>query len=110
VCSWFSYVFTYDGPNRSLLGFFNAIELIMQTGFALAAFVTLILNLVLPEEIEDEETPELTANHLEEDKDSEEWERIRKGSHAVNKETGDGVGVGVGVGKPEPEVAEGVKV
>jgi NCS2 family nucleobase:cation symporter-2 len=52
----------------------------MQTGFALAAFVTLILNLVLPEEIEDEDAPELTANHAGEEKDAEEWDRIRNGS------------------------------
>lgn len=51
----------------------------MQTGFALAAFVTLILNLVLPEEIEDEEIPELTADHTDDVGDSEEWDRIRNG-------------------------------
>jgi NCS2 family nucleobase:cation symporter-2 len=77
-CSWFSYVFTYTGNNRALTGFFNAIELIMETGFALVAFVTVILNLVLPEEIEDEDAPELTANTVDEEKDHEEWDRIRR--------------------------------
>ncbi|CAI6337136.1 unnamed protein product [Periconia digitata] len=82
VPDWFSYVFTYDGPNRALLGFFNAIELIMETGFALVALVTVILNLVLPEEIEDEETTELTAasNDAEAVKDvddDEEWSRAQ---------------------------------
>jgi NCS2 family nucleobase:cation symporter-2 len=77
VPNWFNFVFTYSGDNRALLGFYNAIELICETGFALVALVTVILNLVLPEEIEDEETPELTANDVDEAKDEEEWNRIR---------------------------------
>jgi len=76
--SWFSYVFTYKGPNTALLGFYNAIVLVMETGFALTAFLTLILNLILPEEIEDAETPEITANNIEEPADDAEWNRIRK--------------------------------
>ncbi|KAA8622326.1 purine permease [Pyrenophora tritici-repentis] len=78
VPDWFAHVFTYDGPNAALLGFYNAIVLIMETGFAVVAFVNIVLNLVLPEEIEDEETPELTANEVDEPKDREEWARIRK--------------------------------
>ncbi|ETN42669.1 uncharacterized protein HMPREF1541_01826 [Cyphellophora europaea CBS 101466] len=54
VPSWFDYVFTYDGPNRALIGFMNAISLVMETGFAITAFLALFLNLFLPEEIEDE--------------------------------------------------------
>jgi NCS2 family nucleobase:cation symporter-2 len=50
----------------------------METGFAVTAFLTLILNLVLPEEIEDEETPEITANEVDERADEQEWNRIRK--------------------------------
>lgn len=72
-----SYVFTYAGDNHALLGFFNAIELVMETGFAVTAFLSLILNLILPEEIEDEETPELTANTADDEDDKEEWQRIR---------------------------------
>ncbi|KAK4544040.1 hypothetical protein LTR36_004538 [Oleoguttula mirabilis] len=79
VPTWFSYVFTYTGPNNALLGFFNAIELVMETGFAVTAFLSVILNLILPEEIEDEETPELTANEVDEQDDREEWDRINKG-------------------------------
>jgi len=78
VPTWFSYVFTYSGPNRALLGFYNAIVLICETGFAIVAFVNLALNLLLPEEIEDEETPELTANEIDEPADKEEWARINK--------------------------------
>lgn len=89
VPTWFSYVFTYSGPNRALLGFYNAIELVMETGFALVALVTVILNLILPEEIEDEEMPELTADDNDVAKDEEEWARI-KGDRAKG-EAGEGV-------------------
>lgn len=49
----------------------------LETGFAVTAFLSLILNLILPEEIEDEETPELTANTADDEDDKEEWQRIR---------------------------------
>lgn len=50
----------------------------MEEGFALAAFIALILNLILPEEMEDEEIPELTANTVDVPQDEEEWRRIRR--------------------------------
>ncbi|KAG9579175.1 Xanthine/uracil permease, partial [Aureobasidium melanogenum] len=78
VPTWFSYVFTYHGSNQALEGFFNAIVLVMEQGFAVAAFVALILNLILPEEIEDEEIPELTANTIDAPADEEEWRHIRR--------------------------------
>ncbi|KAL6711081.1 hypothetical protein ACN47E_006956 [Coniothyrium glycines] len=77
VPTWFSYVFTYSGSNRALAGFYDAIVLIMETGFALVAFVNLVLNLLLPEEIEDEETPQLLADAVDEQRDDEEWKRIQ---------------------------------
>lgn len=78
--SWFSYVFTYSGTNRALEGFFNAIVLVMETGFALTAFLAVILNLALPDEVEDDaEVPELTANDVDEAGDREEWARIQHG-------------------------------
>jgi uric acid-xanthine permease len=49
----------------------------METGFAVTGFVNLILNLLLPEELEDEEIPELTANHADDEADKEEWERVK---------------------------------
>lgn len=49
VPTWFSYVFTYSGTNKSLLGFFDAIVLVMETGFAVTGFIGLILNLFLPQ-------------------------------------------------------------
>lgn len=88
VPTWFAYVFTYDGPNRALLGFFNAIGLVMETGFAVTAFLALILNLVLPEELEDEEIPELTANSADDNDDRDECNRIRAGKqeeHAADE-------------------------
>lgn len=72
-------MFTYNGPNHALTGFYNAIVIVMETGFALTGFLALILNLILPEEIEDEETPELTGNEVDAPADREEWERIQKG-------------------------------
>ncbi|KAF4986513.1 hypothetical protein FDECE_15907 [Fusarium decemcellulare] len=53
VPTYFDNVFTYKGDNRSLQGFLDAIVLIMETGFAIAAVVCMILNLTLPEELED---------------------------------------------------------
>jgi uric acid-xanthine permease len=52
--------------------------LVLETGFAITAFLTLVLNLMLPEEIEDEEAPEITADAIDEEADKEEWHRIRK--------------------------------
>ena len=90
IRSWFSHVFTYEGDNHALEGFFNAIELVMETGFALTAFIALILNLVLVEEVEDEETPELTANEADDAADREEWNRIE---HHKEKSLEDGEGI-----------------
>jgi uracil-xanthine permease len=56
VPTWFDNVFTYEGNNHALRGFYDAIVLVMETGFAVTAFIAMILNLILPEEIED--TPE----------------------------------------------------
>ncbi|KAI0595601.1 permease family-domain-containing protein [Biscogniauxia sp. FL1348] len=53
VPTYFDNVFSYSGDNRSLQGFLDAIALVMETGFAVTAFITMILNLTLPEEIEE---------------------------------------------------------
>jgi uric acid-xanthine permease len=71
VPTWFSYVFTYDGDNHSLRGFFDAIELVCETGFAITAFVSMILNLTLPEEIEDIPEVEATQDEVVEKRGSE---------------------------------------
>ncbi|PSR84255.1 permease family-domain-containing protein [Coniella lustricola] len=61
VPTYFSTFFTYSGDNKSLQGFLDAIELVMETGFAVTALVTMVLNLVLAEEIEFEDVQEATA-------------------------------------------------
>ena len=78
-------MFTYEGDNRALIGFFNAIELVMETGFTVTAFLTLILNLILPEEEVDEEVPELTANEVDAPADKDEWNRIRHSKDLENR-------------------------
>ncbi|CZT19529.1 probable xanthine/uracil permeases [Ramularia collo-cygni] len=76
VPTWFDYVFTYSGDNQALSGFYSAITLVMQTGFAVAGFVALVLNLVLPEEDDDEDVPELSTNDADDAADREEWNVI----------------------------------
>ncbi|KAK8843521.1 hypothetical protein IAR55_007181 [Kwoniella newhampshirensis] len=49
VPTWFSYVFTYSGPNTRLRGFLDAIVLVVETPQVIATFVGVILNLILPE-------------------------------------------------------------
>ena len=62
VPNWFSYVFTYTGNNKAKAGFFDAIVLVLETGFAVTAFIAVILNLLLAEEDEAEETPSLAGD------------------------------------------------
>jgi len=52
VPNWFSNVFTYKGNNRALLGFFDAIVLVMETGFAVTALLAMFLNLSIASEVE----------------------------------------------------------
>jgi uracil-xanthine permease len=53
VPNYFDHVFTYAGDDRALQGFLDAISLVMETGFAVTAVVTVALNLTLPVELED---------------------------------------------------------
>ena len=85
VPNWFSFVFTYTGDNHAKQGFFNAIVLVMETGFAVTAFIALFLNLVLSEETEDE-TASITANDADEADDQEEWRRIRGGKETQEEQ------------------------
>lgn len=70
VPTWFSYAFTYTGGNGAKKGFFDAIVLVLETGFAVTGFLALILNLVLPEEMEEEQVPFLAAAEDEEERES----------------------------------------
>ena len=54
VPTYFNTVFTYSGGNKALLGFLDAIILVMETGFAVTAGVCMILNLALPEALDDD--------------------------------------------------------
>ncbi|KAF4120385.1 nucleobase:cation symporter-2, NCS2 family [Geosmithia morbida] len=54
IPTYFDNVFTYSGDDRDLQGFFDAIVLVMETGFAVTAFIAMILNQILPEELEDD--------------------------------------------------------
>lgn len=89
VPNWFSFVFPSAGANHAKQGFFNAIVLVMETGFAVTAFLAIFLNLLLPEEIEDE-APSFTANEADVQDDAEEWARIRKEKDDVGESGGDG--------------------
>jgi len=81
VPNWFSYVFTYSGNNKAKAGFFDAIVLVLETGFALTAFIALALNLILPEEDEAEEVKSL-AGDVEENQ-QEEFEKKGVDSQAA---------------------------
>lgn len=67
----------------------DAIVLVMETSFAIAAFIACILNLVLAEEVVDEETPELTANTVELELDNAEWDHIKHDGAAGGQNKGD---------------------
>lgn len=50
VPDWFSYVFTYDGDNKELKGFLDAIVIVLETSFAIAGVVGVLVNLLIPQE------------------------------------------------------------
>ncbi|KAL2844785.1 permease family-domain-containing protein [Aspergillus pseudoustus] len=52
VPTWFANVFP-PTENRDLEGFENAIELVLETGFAVTAFVAMFLNGIMPAEVEE---------------------------------------------------------
>jgi NCS2 family nucleobase:cation symporter-2 len=49
VPNWFSYFFTYQSTNDALTGFLDAIEIVMETGFAIGGIIGVIMNFLLPE-------------------------------------------------------------
>jgi uric acid-xanthine permease len=62
VPNWFSSVFTYSSDYKALLGFLHAIVLVMETGFAVTAMISIVLNLVIPDEGEEEEAESLAGD------------------------------------------------
>ncbi|KAJ5661489.1 uncharacterized protein N7477_009105 [Penicillium maclennaniae] len=65
VPDWWFYVFTYSGDNHSLEGLLNAVDLVMENGFAVTAIAGVILNLIIPEE-DDDISPVLNASESDE--------------------------------------------
>lgn len=65
VPDWFTYVFTYNGDNHSLRGFYDAIELVMTNGFAIAGFVGIACNLLLAEDKQDPEEEEMEVVEID---------------------------------------------
>ncbi|KAJ6787138.1 hypothetical protein PWT90_05368 [Aphanocladium album] len=53
VPTWFSFFFTYTGGGAKG-GLLSAVQVVMETGFAVTGFLSLILNLLIPEEKADE--------------------------------------------------------
>jgi NCS2 family nucleobase:cation symporter-2 len=49
VPNWFENVFTYSGDNTALQSFFDALVLVLETGFAIAGFIGVALNFILPQ-------------------------------------------------------------
>ncbi|PMD67624.1 uncharacterized protein K444DRAFT_690467 [Hyaloscypha bicolor E] len=54
VPSWFSYVFIYTRDNRAKVGFLDVIVLVIETGFAITAFLAIMLNVIISEDQEEE--------------------------------------------------------
>jgi xanthine/uracil permease len=73
VPNWFSYVFTYSGDNKALQGFFDAIVLVLESGFAVTAFISIVLNLLLPAE-DIAERAESLAGDIEDQQEEAELE------------------------------------
>lgn len=68
VPSYFDRIFTYQGDNKSLRGFLDAIVLVMETGFCVTALICMILNLTIQEEEGEEYRP---GRQLEADEQQE---------------------------------------
>jgi NCS2 family nucleobase:cation symporter-2 len=83
------YVFTYTGDNKAKAGFFDAIVLVMETGFAVTGFLAMILNLI----IQEEEDEELTESLMGDD------EREREITVFENAESTDVTSKGSGIEK-----------
>ena len=93
VPTWFSFFFTYTGGGAKG-GLLDAVELVLETGFAVTAFVAIVLNLMLDEEEEDE-AKSITANEADNKDDEEEWKHIRRSGSEV-KETHSPSGAAIG--------------
>ncbi|KAK7522498.1 permease family-domain-containing protein [Phyllosticta citriasiana] len=95
VPTWFANVFPDEQQqqrNQGLQGFFDAIVLVLETGFAVGAFVTCILNLILPEEEEEEEADdEVIVSVVESEvvRDEDDAVDVEKAGSVVKGANGD---------------------
>ena len=87
VPTYFDNIFSYKGDNKGLQGFLDAIVLVMETGFAVCAVVCMILNLLLPEEMEDS----ITATNETEDATRREGAGVVTAADAPSKYEGDDI-------------------
>jgi len=94
VPDWFSYVFTYTGGNKAKQGFFDAIVLVLETGFAVTAFVAVALNLILPQEDVEEETESLAGDVVDREEREQEDEEGSVGYKKSAEANGGRVGQG----------------
>lgn len=61
VSDWFDNFFGYNGNNDGLTGLLNAIVLVMETGFAVTGFIGVFLNLLIPQEADEDDSEELVS-------------------------------------------------
>ncbi|GMM35395.1 hypothetical protein DASC09_027200 [Saccharomycopsis crataegensis] len=61
VGDWFDTFFGYKGENHSLTGLLNAVILVMETGFAVTGFIAVFLNLLIPQEADEDDSEELVS-------------------------------------------------
>ncbi|KAH3680327.1 hypothetical protein WICMUC_000394 [Wickerhamomyces mucosus] len=78
VPDWFDYVFTYDGDNKSLKGFYDAIILVCETGYALGGIIGVFMNLILPQEDIDYENLDILEGSSSSNLEQLELENIHK--------------------------------
>ncbi|KAJ5541899.1 Xanthine/uracil/vitamin C permease [Penicillium sp. DV-2018c] len=68
VPDWFGYFFSYKGDNHALEGLINAVDLVMENGFAICALIGIFLNLFIPDELDDDLPPVLDSNEMDDDR------------------------------------------
>lgn len=73
VPEWFAFFFSYEGDNHALEGLINAVNLVMENGFATCALLGIFLNLFIPDE--PEELPAIFESNESDD------DRVQISSH-----------------------------
>lgn len=47
--SWFGNFFSYSGDNKALLGLLDAVEIVVETSYAISVLIAVFLHMILPE-------------------------------------------------------------